>query len=518
MHSLEQLRAEYAARGQTSRQRSGDAASPTKTFKLYKQSTCWGRAWQTCQSTGGNLATVRSQEENAKIRQLLSACPGQTYEKNLWLGGRSRLYGENWQWTWVRCGPQSTYSNWSPNSTHLSNTSNGHCLAMSPQDGHWDGESCGIRQYFVCEYYNQAQNDDSESSGASAASSSSGSGSASTSDASSTGAESNTLEESETGSENEEENENEIVEPEGLDVRKGRYCTTDSNQSISNTAFHECDVVEIGAVGDGWNEWFPEYIFPNADEVNRGKLVFVNHLASESSTYTLSGPNANIKFKGFQGDRSCWQSVSDGWNKIDLLRCLALVQEYGLQVCEVNSFEECDVIKTTDLSEIPKETLDAVKIGDGKRIYMLSDQQQGRLTPMVNMLTMAEPNGCWMTVQGEWKAVGSGKCLRGLRLPELEYQRLVGVSSADEVESNTSGLLHDGRVIGVLAASAVVCLATVILIAVAIKTRGFAAQRQRRASEPYMQEADPVVGLPVETATKSEKDVEVVLSDPEDEK
>ncbi|KAL8194274.1 UNVERIFIED_CONTAM: hypothetical protein K2H54_011698 [Gekko kuhli] len=91
-------------------------------YTLHSGSLSWPEAQKKCQNNGGNLATLKSPEEEQLVRQLLSATPGwgagSAVEVRLWIG-LHREKGKCYQghqplkgFAWVAGDPEAEYSNW----------------------------------------------------------------------------------------------------------------------------------------------------------------------------------------------------------------------------------------------------------------------------------------------------------------------------------------------------------------------------------------------------------------------
>lgn len=80
-------------------------ASQTHRYKVFNEGLTWQDAVKRCESLGGHLATITSEQEQSEIYKLLM----QDSEKHAyWLGGfRNRL--GNWEWI---TGEPFTYANW----------------------------------------------------------------------------------------------------------------------------------------------------------------------------------------------------------------------------------------------------------------------------------------------------------------------------------------------------------------------------------------------------------------------
>ena len=74
-------------------------------YQLFDTSMSWNEAEAYCESLGGHLATITSEEEQAKIEELLTIGTRNSY----WLGATDEL--TNGEWLWVT-GEDFSYENW----------------------------------------------------------------------------------------------------------------------------------------------------------------------------------------------------------------------------------------------------------------------------------------------------------------------------------------------------------------------------------------------------------------------
>ena len=75
-------------------------------YQVYSASMTWYEAKAFCESIGGHLATITSQEEQEFVEQMVLRHGDLSM---FWIG----LFDEDWEWKWVTGEPLS-YTNWSP--------------------------------------------------------------------------------------------------------------------------------------------------------------------------------------------------------------------------------------------------------------------------------------------------------------------------------------------------------------------------------------------------------------------
>lgn len=74
-------------------------------YQLFDTSMSWNEAEAYCESLGGHLATITSEEEQAEIEELLTIGTRNSY----WLGASDQNYDGNWQWI---TNEEFSYHNW----------------------------------------------------------------------------------------------------------------------------------------------------------------------------------------------------------------------------------------------------------------------------------------------------------------------------------------------------------------------------------------------------------------------
>ena len=129
-------------------------------YERYDYHLTWTEAKTFCESKGGHLATITSEQEQAVVEDLLSACPFGLY----YLGGTDMNQSGNWSWI---TGETFTYENWDKAYPEPSKDLGEYYNAIIGIDnppnksfGEWidipDDESNGfyskINSGFICEY------------------------------------------------------------------------------------------------------------------------------------------------------------------------------------------------------------------------------------------------------------------------------------------------------------------------------------------------------------------------------
>lgn len=126
-------------------------------YEIYTQHATWPVAVRRCQEYGGQLASVRSQEQ----QDLITALPNMSLQVNshLWLGASDA--GHEGRWTWVN-GDDITYENWYSNSA-IHGHRGENCLSLvqlrptgvnngSQSTFVWDDMTCLHSFNYVCEF------------------------------------------------------------------------------------------------------------------------------------------------------------------------------------------------------------------------------------------------------------------------------------------------------------------------------------------------------------------------------
>lgn len=130
-------------------------------YKLYYHSETWEDARDYCESLGGHLATITSQEENDFLYDFITSC-GVT---NAYFGLSDATEEEFWRWT---TGETLEYTNW--NSGEPNNESSNEDYAMfyckygsgTWNDGNYGQGTAGDNYpiYFICEWDSEPNSDE----------------------------------------------------------------------------------------------------------------------------------------------------------------------------------------------------------------------------------------------------------------------------------------------------------------------------------------------------------------------
>lgn len=122
------------------------------TYELYATNTSWSQAYRYCESQGGHLVTISSEEENNFIYDLAEG-----WSENIWLGAADQVSTGKWYWI---TGEPFTYTNWNsgePNNTN--SVEHWGCMFTSGKNTKtWNDRtnktSNNNRVFFICEYDN----------------------------------------------------------------------------------------------------------------------------------------------------------------------------------------------------------------------------------------------------------------------------------------------------------------------------------------------------------------------------
>ncbi|XP_067449644.1 macrophage mannose receptor 1-like isoform X2 [Thunnus thynnus] len=112
-----------------------DVRGSVVTFVLINTIMTWTEAQSHCREHYTDLASVRNEEENQKVKDLIPA--GQ----KVWIG----LFRDSWKWS---DGSNSSFRNWSPSEP---NGGNEYCVAADlGRSGQWEDWTCDVKKAFVC--------------------------------------------------------------------------------------------------------------------------------------------------------------------------------------------------------------------------------------------------------------------------------------------------------------------------------------------------------------------------------
>ena len=105
------------------------------TFVLINTIMTWTEAQSHCREHYTDLASVRNEEENQKVKDLIPA--GQ----KVWIG----LFRDSWKWS---DGSNSSFRYWLPSQP---NDGNENCVAANfGHSGRWEDWTCDVKKAFVC--------------------------------------------------------------------------------------------------------------------------------------------------------------------------------------------------------------------------------------------------------------------------------------------------------------------------------------------------------------------------------
>lgn len=124
------------------------------TFKTKKFQANWFKANEYCNYLGMRLAIISSQEDQAKLIEVLKSTdqfsPTST---EVWIGASD--LAEEGNFHWVATGTRLQFTRWHP---HQPDNGIGaeHCLELRyiPSEGwdwHWNDRGCSTSHYFACE-------------------------------------------------------------------------------------------------------------------------------------------------------------------------------------------------------------------------------------------------------------------------------------------------------------------------------------------------------------------------------
>ena len=111
-------------------------------YRLFEEKLNWNDARAKCQLHGGDLISITSKQEEAKIKGLLSGYPNNTH---FWCGLNDKEVEGTYVWS---DGSEYSYHNWrkdEPNNVHDSED----CTVTLPSMK-WNDVPCEFKQYFIC--------------------------------------------------------------------------------------------------------------------------------------------------------------------------------------------------------------------------------------------------------------------------------------------------------------------------------------------------------------------------------
>ena len=116
-------------------------------YKFYPEAKNWYQAKDICRQNGGELAMIRSADEQARVLRVRGA-----EKRFIWVGATDE--GHEGQWLYVNEDGVS-YADWPPGEPN-NNAGNENCLSLWANRGHfiggkWNDHNCNTRLPFVCE-------------------------------------------------------------------------------------------------------------------------------------------------------------------------------------------------------------------------------------------------------------------------------------------------------------------------------------------------------------------------------
>ncbi|MHA2031862.1 MAG: lectin-like protein [Candidatus Kariarchaeaceae archaeon] len=114
-------------------------------YELIQEWRTWSDAKIDCESRGGYLVTITSQEENDFITNLIGS-------NNIWIGFTDEVTEGDWQWV---TGEQVTYTNWGGGNPDDWDVGEDYAEMGSSEYWpgiHWNDCPTGMGNYYVCEF------------------------------------------------------------------------------------------------------------------------------------------------------------------------------------------------------------------------------------------------------------------------------------------------------------------------------------------------------------------------------
>ncbi|XP_050958647.1 ladderlectin-like [Labeo rohita] len=112
-------------------------------YKIVSQPANWIIAERSCQSLGGNLASVHSTIEQ---EFLLNLCPSSTY---CWIGAHDGSHEGQWLWT---DGTPFDFAHFTPGQPD-NYQGNENCLQLNWPTNRWNDARCTISLAYICAKY-----------------------------------------------------------------------------------------------------------------------------------------------------------------------------------------------------------------------------------------------------------------------------------------------------------------------------------------------------------------------------
>ncbi|XP_063042957.1 macrophage mannose receptor 1-like [Engraulis encrasicolus] len=112
--------------------------SSTQPYVLVEEEKTWEDAQRFCREKHTDLATIKNEAENDKIKDLIKG-KGNVFP---WIG----LFRHAWEWS---DGSSSSYRHWDSHQPSFDSSSHGLCVEIR-SSGLWNDKSCDSQRYFVC--------------------------------------------------------------------------------------------------------------------------------------------------------------------------------------------------------------------------------------------------------------------------------------------------------------------------------------------------------------------------------
>ncbi|XP_028447342.1 galactose-specific lectin nattectin-like [Perca flavescens] len=116
----------------------------SRCFAFYNQAKTWADAEFLCRGAGGHLASIRSAEEHAFLKNYINQVTGT--QKTSWIGGTDAVQLFTWLWT---DRSHFTYKSW--NAGEPNNYGGAEfCIVMNWGGANWNDWGCNKQASFVC--------------------------------------------------------------------------------------------------------------------------------------------------------------------------------------------------------------------------------------------------------------------------------------------------------------------------------------------------------------------------------
>ena len=118
------------------------------TYKFYPEAKNWYQAKDSCRQHGGELAMIRSADEQARVLRVRGL-----WRQFIWVGATDE--GHEGQWLYVN-GDGVSYTDWTPSEPNNAH-GNENCLSLrairrQAVGGRWNDHNCHTLFPFVCEF------------------------------------------------------------------------------------------------------------------------------------------------------------------------------------------------------------------------------------------------------------------------------------------------------------------------------------------------------------------------------